>query len=147
MVIQYRHRLDAQTSCTRVGKVQFPPQNPGSTIQCSTIIICDLHPPPNACAHRTWSGNDRDFTQDYVSGVASHFGFVSLPHSLGSSLCIFSIALAVSGCFSITCFVMVLTISSHDPADSFCSQGPPSDLQVIVFIFYLHTPVRMHPRR
>jgi len=38
----------------------------------------------------------------YVSGVASHFGFVSLPHFLGSSLCIFSIAFAVSGWFSRT---------------------------------------------
>jgi hypothetical protein len=93
-----------------------------------------------------FSAHARDFTQDYVSGVASHFGFVSLPHFLGSSLCIVSIAFAVSGCFSITCFVMVLTISSHDPADSFCSQGPPSDLQVIVFMFHLHTTVRMRPR-
>jgi hypothetical protein len=51
---------------------------------------------------------------DYPSGVASHFGFVSLPHFLGSSLCIFPIAFAVSGCFSITCFVIFCTISSHD---------------------------------
>ena len=73
----------------------------------------------------------------YVSGVASHFGFVSLPHFLGSSLCIFSIAFAVSGCFSITCFVMAWTISFHDTADSFCSQGPPNDRHVIVFIRHL----------
>ena len=45
----------------------------------------------------------------YVSGVASHLGFVSLPHFLGSSLYIFSIAFAVSGCFSITCFVITWT--------------------------------------
>ena len=92
------------------------------------------------------STHDRDFTQDYVSGAASHFGFVSLPHFLGSSLCIFSIAFAVSGCFSITCFVMVWTISSHEPAESFCSQGPPNDLHVIVFIFHLHHTDRMHPQ-
>src|SRR5579864_6441576 len=76
-------------------------------------------------------------TQCYISGVASHFGFVSLPHFLGSSLCIFSIAFAVSGCVSMTCFVMALTISSHDAADSFCSQGPPNDWHVIVFMRHL----------
>jgi len=74
----------------------------------------------------------------YVSGVASHFGFVSLPHFLGSSLCIFSIAFAVSGCFSITCFVMAWTISSHEAADRFCSQGPPNDRHVMVFTCHLH---------
>jgi hypothetical protein len=31
-----------------------------------------------------FSTHARDFAQDYVSGVASHFGFVSLPHFLGS---------------------------------------------------------------
>jgi hypothetical protein len=55
----------------------------------------------------------------YVSGVASHFGFVSRPHFFGSSLCIFSIAFAVSGCLSMTCLVMVFTISSQVDADSF----------------------------
>src|SRR5579862_3267817 len=79
-----------------------------------------------------------DAANVYVSGVASHFGFVSLPHFLGSSLCIFSIAFAVSGCFSITCFVIAWTISSHDAADSFCSQGPPNDRHVIVFMRHLH---------
>src|SRR6202035_1661001 len=74
----------------------------------------------------------------YVSGVASHFGFVSLPHFLGSSLCIFSIAFAVSGWFSITCFVITWTISFHDAADSFCSHGPPNDRHVIVFMRHLH---------
>src|SRR5579863_3685703 len=79
-----------------------------------------------------------DAASVYVSGVASHFGFVSLPHLLGSSLCIFSIAFAVSGCFSVTCFVIAWTISFHDAADSFCSQGPPNDRHVIVFIRHLH---------
>lgn len=71
---------------------------------------------------------------DQTSEAASHFGFVSLPHLLGSSLCIFSICLYTSGCFSVTCFTMTLTISSHDEADSFSSQFPPSSLHVIVFI-------------
>lgn len=46
----------------------------------------------------------------------------------------------MSGCFSITCFVMAWTISSHDAADSFCSQGPPNDRHVIVFICHLGAP-------
>jgi len=71
--------------------------------------------------------------QDQTSGAASHFGFVSLPHFLGSSLCIFSISRATSGWFSMTCFVMAFTISSQDPADSFWSHFPPRSLRDIVF--------------
>ena len=81
--------------------------------------MCELEPVPSL---------------DLDSGVASHFGFVSLPHIFGSALCISAIAFAVSGCLSITCFVMVCTIPSQDAADSCCSQGPPRDLQVIVFM-------------
>jgi hypothetical protein len=102
---------------------------PVSTQTVFTIVLRGGTAGPPRTITRRYSAHARDFTQDYVSGVASHFGLVSLPHFLGSSLCIVSIAFAVSGCFSITCFVMVLTISSHDPADSFCSQGPPSDLR------------------
>jgi hypothetical protein len=38
--------------------------------------------------------------RDQAAGAASNFGFISRPHFLGSSLCIFSISLATSGCFS-----------------------------------------------
>src|SRR5215471_17339579 len=73
----------------------------------------------------------------YISGLASHLGFVSRPHFFGSSLCIFSMAFAVSGWFSITCLVMVMTTSSHVDAVSTWPQGPPSSRQVIDFITVL----------
>jgi hypothetical protein len=62
---------------------------------------------------------DKQKKMNQTSGAASHFGFISLPHFFGSSLCILSICFATSGCFSITCFVMAFTISSQEPVVSF----------------------------
>jgi hypothetical protein len=69
-------------------------------------------------------GNHRRFNQAraeassraYAAGAASHFGFISLPHFLGSCSCIFFISSAVSGWSLVTCFTIVCTISSHVPA-------------------------------
>src|SRR5580693_824552 len=70
----------------------------------------------------------------YSSAAASHLGFISLPHFFGSSLCIFSICLATSGCFSMTCLVMAFTMPSQVSADNCWSHFPPSSRQVRVFI-------------
>ena len=60
----------------------------------------------------------------------SRIPFRLRPHFFGSCSCIFFISSAVSGWLVITCSTIVFTISSHDPADSFRSHGPPSSLEI-----------------
>lgn len=60
----------------------------------------------------------RDLVQVSSAGAASHFGFISRPHFLGSWACICSILLATSGWLCTTCLVMFCTNSSQVLAKS-----------------------------